>query len=108
MKKTATLDRIHGAPEAHISKSNLPKLTYNQALDLVVTLPGGAIRTVRSCSPDEMRALVETCARTSTKKGCVAAVKGLDYREPLDKWYAILELVLHGCVLPLATAKNAV
>src|SRR6266702_1384976 len=109
--KVATLDHIDGSA-GRLSKSALPRLTYNQALDLVVTLPDGAIRTVRACSPAEMCAMVQTCVLTAKNtKSCVTAIAGLDYREMLDRWYCLLELQIHGCTLPLAekqrqTARN--
>lgn len=107
MKKTAILDRIHDKPESHISKSNLPKLTYNQALDLVVTLSGGAIRTIRSLHTSEMKDLVESCAATAkSPKACADAVAGLDYNEMIDRWFAVLELHLHGVMLPIAAAEE--
>lgn len=111
--KAVALDHIDES-SGRLSKSSLPKLTYNQALDLVVTLPGGAIRTVRSCSPDEMRAMVEASVLTAKNtKSCATAIAGLDHREMLDRWYCLLELQIHGCTLPLAekqrqTARNAV
>ena len=105
--KSATLTNINNEQEGHTSKSSLPSLSYTRALDLVIILPGGAIRTVRSCSVEEMRALVQSCVATATKKGCAAAVAGLDYREMLDRWYAILELREHGCTLPIAKAASA-
>jgi hypothetical protein len=111
--KVATLDHIDEST-GRLSKSALPKLTYSEALDLVVTLPGGAVRSVRACTVEEMQALVQACVTTATnKKGCAAALVGLDYADPLSKWYALLELCLHGCTLPLAekqrqTAENTV
>ena len=105
MKKTATLEP--GSPEVYAhSKAVLPTYTYNQALNLKIVMKSGAIRTIRSLHASEMRALVQDCVLTATKKGCAAAVSGLDYSDPLDRWYAILELVLHGCSLPLYRDKK--
>ncbi|SRR6266568_2528600 len=106
--KAIALDHIDESA-GRLSKSGLPKLTYSEALDLVVTLPGGAVRTVRSLHACEMRAMVEACVLTAKNpKSCATAVVGLDYREMLDRWYAILELQLYGCTLPLAEKQRQI
>ncbi|SRR6266487_1580545 len=98
MKKTATLDQ-----EAYSSRSAAPSYSYSQALDLLVRLPCGEVKTIRSCSSTDMRALVSTCVLTARDpKRCESNLEDIDdYQDTLTKWFCVLEMRLAGCSLPI-------
>ncbi len=101
MKKTATLDQ-----EAYSSRSAAPSYSYSQALDLLVRLPNDNVKRVRDCTVDDMRSLVEACVPTARDpKRCQDSLEDIDYRDPLSKWYTVLELKLAGASLPLIEGK---
>ncbi len=104
MKKAATLDQDQ---RFTLSRSAAPSYSYSQALDLLVRLPGGEVKTVRSCSSGDMRSLVQACVSSARDpKRCRDELGELDYRDPLSKWFCVLELKLAGASLPIVRGNG--
>lgn len=100
--KTATLPPALREEDALISKSAAPKLTYREAIDSYFVAGPGQICQVVTCSIESFTAFVEGCILTAKNpKSCASALAGLDYTEPLSRWYALDTLRVYGATVPL-------
>lgn len=98
-------NQIHDEPDVVRSpKSSLPKLSYKQAMQSWF-IAGGKIYQVSSCNAFVFQDFVDECAATVKKPLC-GALKGLRYREPIDRWYALDTLLCHGATIPLFATKE--
>lgn len=94
------------SPKSSLPKSSLPKLSYKQAMQSWFIL-SHQVHQVSSCSSFDFQDFLDTCS-ASVKKPLCGALKGLRYRELIDRWYALNELLIHGATIPLfATREEA-
>lgn len=110
MKKAptaATLEHIHDEPaEVQSSKAHLPKLSYRQAIQSYFLAKDAAIHQVGRCSPHVIQDLVEACIPTAKNpKSCAGDLKGLDFRDLIDRWYGLCVLKTHKATIPLYASK---
>jgi|GEM_PF-6713102 len=88
---------MSGSNQGHVA----PEVTYYQAMELFCVTPDGAICTVEQCPPGAFGVLVQVAAQTAKNPSvALAALNGLDYRFPIDRWYGLLALVEYGAQLP--------
>ena len=79
----------------HLSKAQLPKLSYNKALSSWIRLPDGRLSQVWSCPAELFRAFI--LARIETHGKLATATKNefnglLGELDELARWFVLLEL----------------
>ncbi len=86
-----------------------PSLPYHKAMALYAVTGGGQIFTVEECPAEAFAALVEAGIPTARNPEIAGEkLAGLDYRQMIDRWYAINLLRESGATIPLfATLTEA-
>ena len=79
-----------------------PKLSYHQALTRYIALPDGMVYTVQECPIAQFKAFIATAVQTTKKPEVTRqALIGLNYYDPMDRWYALLTAIENWATLPL-------
>ena len=103
--KTATIPPALKTSEEKgltLSRSAAPALTYHQALSSYFIGEPGQIYRVAECQIEQFTAFLKGCVATvKNPKVCAGALVGLDYKELLDRWYALDALRVYGATVQL-------
>jgi hypothetical protein len=108
-KSAATLEHIHDEPgqKYEVHKTSMPKLSYSQAMKSYFVASDGAIHQVETCPAHFIEELINDAMQTAKNpQSCVSSLAGLDYRESISRWFALLELLRQRAIVPLFKCRQ--
>lgn len=108
MKKNSLLEDVHDEQAYYPGKRSLPKLSYKAAMSSWFIL-SHQVHQVQACSAHEFREFALACAKGAPEKkrvACEHALKGLDLRENLARFFLLNELLSNGATVHLFSSSD--